>query len=536
MLLRRCVSFLIVGALMMAPVAEVQAVTLTDLVRTDTKTVSRVDFLSWTYTALKVAKGDSKCELPYKRVARTQRAMLCSAKDKNLLQMFGTPTNTTLRKGITRSESLRVLTVLTNFKENEDVTNFKDIETADETQAVMNAIALKWMTPKRSTHFGMKDTLSGAETLSLLQAVTGDTEEEADSITVSIPDRTNSIDIPKAELLDAVWEIVRREYLKSDTIDDDEVAYRALEAMLDALDDPYTTFMRPERASDFQGQIKGEFTGIGAHIILKDELVTVVSPIPGSPAEKAGLKAGDQILFVDGKDLKGLTLEQAILLIRGERGTVVKLKIKRNGNEMDISVTRDLIIVPEIEVQWHGNIPVLKLVQFGNTTETEIRGVAQRALDKNPKGFVLDLRNNGGGLLTAAEEVVSVFVPQGTTYARVKSKLRERGDETQSPPVLPANIKVMVLVNEGSASASEIVAGALQDLKRATIVGTKSFGKGTVQTVISFTTGEAVKITTAEWFTPLGRSIEDTGVIPDLIVEKTDERDEQLLKALDLLK
>lgn len=535
MLLRRCVCLLIASALLAAPVTEVQAVALSSLVRTDAKTISRVDFLSWTYTALRVSKGDPTCALPFKRTARAQRGVLCSANDKGLLQIFGTPSNTTLRKPITRGEALRILTILTNFKEKEDVTEFKDIQTSDETQAVMNAVTLKWMVPVRSTHFGIADPLSGAEVLSLLQAVTGDTDDTT-TITVSIPDRTNSIDIPKAELIDAVWEVVRREYLKSDSINDEEVAYRALEAMLDALDDPYTTFLRPARASDFQGQIKGSFTGIGAHVIEKEGLVTIVSPITGSPAEKAGLKAGDIILLVDGKNLEGLTLEQAISLIRGERGTVVKLHIRRSGNEMDINVTRDLITVPEIDVQWHGSVAVLKLVQFGETTDTEIRSVAIKILEKQPTGLILDLRNNGGGLLTAAEEVASIFLPLGTSYAMVKSKLRERSEDTQSPAVLPASLKVVVLVNEASASASEIVAGALQDLKRATIVGTKTFGKGTVQSVITFTTGEALKVTTAEWHTPLGRSIEETGVVPDVIVEKTEERDDQLLKALTLFR
>lgn len=532
--MQRLIASFLVALGVLVPTTSAFALELQDLVRTDARTVSRADFISWSYTALKLQKTREKCELPYARVPRGLVQTLCDAQSKKILDVFEQSKTYVLRKPITRGEALRVLTLLTHFTERDDVSQYRDVQDSEDVQAVMNATNLKWMVPKSTTNFGIADILSGTEALSLLQAVTGDTEQTT-TITISIPNRSGTIDIPEADLIDAVWEIVRRDYLHSDNIDDQEVAYRALEGMLDALDDPYTTFFRPTRASDFQSQIKGEFTGIGANVIEKDGFVVIVSPLPGSPAEKAGLQAGDQVLKVGTQDLKGLTLEQAISFIRGERGTTAVLSIMRSGNPLVINVVRDVINVPEIEVQWHGTIAVLKLVQFGETTDTKIRSVVQGIAAKNPTGLVLDLRNNGGGLLTAAESVMSTFVPRGTTYAKVKSRLREREETTFNDPVLPSSVKMVVLVNEASASASEIVAGALQDLKRARVVGTKTFGKGTVQEVVGFTGGAAIKLTIAEWFTPLGRTIEHVGLQPDVIID-TDDRDEQLRRALELLR
>lgn len=527
--------FLVVFCASLSPISA-HAVSLTDLVRKDAKTVTRADFLSWSYTALKIAAGRSDCTLPYRRSPRGLKNTLCDAQSRGILDIFGKPSATyVLRNPITRGEALRVLTILTHFEERDDISQYKDVQTSDDTQAVMNATSLKWMVPKSSANFGIKDKLTGTEALSLLQTVTGDHTPPMTQVISVTYDRTATVDIPHADLLDAIWEVVKRDYLHSDNIDEQEVAYRALEGMLDALGDPYTTFLRPERASSLQDQFRGDFMGVGAYVDMKDGKVTIISPIPGSPAERAGLTPGDQVLKVGDKDLAGLTLEQAITFIRGPKGSTAVLTIRRQGNEMIINVVRDTVSVPEIEVQWQGDIAVIKLLQFGDTTDSKIRSIVQTIASKNPKGVVLDLRNNGGGLLSAAETVMSAFIPHGSTYAIVKSKLRERQEQTANDQILPSTVKMIVLVNEASASASEIVAGALQDLGRAKVVGTNTFGKGTVQEIVGFTDGSAAKITIAEWFTPKGRSIEQTGVKPDVLLESED-RDELLRRALDLLR
>jgi hypothetical protein len=224
-------------------------------------------------------------------------------------------------------------------------------------------------------------------------------------------------------------------------------------------------------------------------------------------------------------------VDKAVAYIRGQRGTNVILKIRRSGSEMTITVQREVITIPEISVTWQGDIAILQLTQFGETTEKKIRSTFSEIAAKRPKGIVIDLRNNGGGLLLAADTLMSALVPRGSTVAQVVSPTETSLEKTQDDAVVDPSTKIAVLVNKGSASASEIVAGALQDLKRATIVGKQTFGKGTVQEVIGFRTGEALKLTIAEWLTPNGRHIDKVGVTPDVVVD-SDNRDDQLRRAL----
>lgn len=458
---------------------------------------------------------------------------LCAAQTMGALSVFGSSKQYPLNKPITRGEALEMLTALTDKQEAGDVSGYRDVRTAAEKQAVRNALALKWMVPQSATLFGVSQPLTGIEALSLLQAASGNAVVRTKiTVPVALP---STGDIPHQDVMNAVYELIKRDYLHADALDEEEASYKAIEAMVNSLNDPYSTFFRPEGADDFQSLIKGEISGIGAHVEDKGGVLTVVSPVPGSPAEKVGIQAGDEILEAGGVVLKGMTVEKAVMYIRGERGTSVTLKIRRGGNEMIITVVRDLVTIPEIQVTWQGDIAVVQLSQFGETTERRIRSIFTEISAKNPRGIVLDLRNNGGGLLSAADIVVSNFTPRGTVVARVQSRSDTTEEKTQDEPTVPATTKMVVLVNKGSASASEIVAGALQDLKRATIVGTTTFGKGTVQEVIGFTSGEALKLTIAEWLTPLGRHIDKIGVVPDIVVESGD-RDEQMRRALEVLR
>ncbi len=504
------------------------------IVDTSAKTVTRANFLSWSFIALDLKKEDGKCQLPYTRSPRGLKQTLCSAQTMGALSIFGATAQYTLNRPITRGEALLVLTALTEKQEVFDVSGFKDVKTDAQIQAVRNAMALKWMVPQSSALFGLMQPLTGIETLSLLQAVGGQRTTTTHTITIPV-NLTRESTLPHQDILGAIWDIMMRDYIHADTIDGNEAAYKAIEGMVNSLNDPYSTFFRPAVADDFQSQIKGELSGIGAHVEDKGGIITVVSPLPGSPAFKAGIQAGDEILEAGGVVLKGIGVEKAVTYIRGERGTTVILKLRRNGTEMIVTVTRDTISIPEVQVSWQGDIAVVQLVQFGETTVKRIRSVFTDIQEKNPRGIVLDLRNNGGGLLTAADIVMSNFVPRGTVVAQVKSRSSTTTEKTEDEPTVSPSTKVVVLVNKGSASASEIVAGALQDLKRATIVGTVTFGKGTVQEVIGFRSGEALKLTIAEWLTPLGRHIDKIGVLPDVVVESVD-RDDQMRKALDILR
>lgn len=510
-----------------------------EIVDTSVKTVTRAQFLSWSVEALDVFRESPDCELPFTRVPKGMRTTLCSAKTPGALESFVGSKTYPFNERVTRGEALVILTALTGKRETEiDVSAYKDVRTEREKQAVRNAIVLKWMTPVRANSFGITRPMSGPEVLTLLQAVVGQgVARTPNRITITLPelDRPVSGSLPKQDLLDAIWMILKRDYLHADKISEEEAAYKAAEAIVSSLGDPYTTFFRPAGASDFQQQLKGELSGIGAQVEDKGGIITVIAPLPGSPAEKAGLRPADEILMVGDKLITGLGVEKAVQLIRGEKGTVAELKVRRGGIEMLIRVTRDVISIPEIDVKWQGDIAIVQLTQFGQTTDRQIRSIFADVVKRNPKGVILDLRNNGGGLLHAADMVVSNFVPRGTIVAKVRSTKVTRDEVTEYEATLSPSTKVVVLVNKGSASASEIVAGALQDHKRATIVGTVTFGKGTVQEVLSFPSGEALKITTAEWLTPLERPLDGVGVKPDVMIE-TENRDEQLKKALDLLR
>lgn len=509
---------------------------VSEIVIPSAPTVTRANFLSWSFEVLDLSKGDGSCTLPYARFPRGLKATLCAAQLNGALQVFGSGTQYPLSRPITRGEALVVLTALLNTQEESDVSSFKDVKTDLQKQAVANALALKWMVPVRANLFGTAQRLTGSEAVALLTAVKGGHSVERQTITIHVSPENTGV-LPRQDLFNAVWQIINRDYVKSDKIDADEAAYKAIEAMVNALGDPYSNFFRPTTASDFQSQIKGEISGIGAQIESKSGAIIIVAPLPGSPAERAGLMTGDQIVEASGAVLMGMSLDKAVSFIRGPRGTYVDLLIRRSGSsDMKLRVKRDLISLPEIQVKWQGDIAVVQLSQFGETTEKQIRSIFADVVQKNPRGIVLDLRNNGGGLLTAADTVVSNFLPRGSLVAKVQSRSETTQEKTQDDPTVPSGLKTVVLVNKGSASASEIVAGALQDNGRATIVGTQSFGKGTVQEVISFKTGEGLKLTIAQWLTPLGRPLDGIGVKPDIIVEKTTARDEQMEKALDILR
>jgi carboxyl-terminal processing protease len=496
-------------------------------------TVTRADFMSWTLEVLNFEKSDSTCTLPYARVPRGIKATLCTVQEHDALSVFGSSKTYPLAKPLTRGEALMLLTKLLDESQTADVSAFSDVKTANEKAAVMNAVALSWMRPLRANLFGLNRPITPADVISLLNAVSSSTSSTP-TIHIELKGaKTGSL--PQQELMQAVWDLLQKDYLRQDKVNQDELAYKTIESMVNSLGDPYTTFFRPAGADDFESQIKGEISGIGAQIEDKAGVITVVTPLPGSPAEKAGLMVGDEIIEADGHPLSGIGSDKAVSFIRGERGTTVMLKIRRNGAEMNLSIMRDTISIPEIDVKWQGDIAIVQLMQFGQKTDSEIRSIFSDIVSKHPHGIVLDLRNNGGGLLDAADKVMSNFVPNGTVVAKVQSRNKTTDETTSNDPIVDTSTKVVVLVNKGSASASEIVAGALQDLKRATIVGTQTFGKGTVQEVIGFRGGEALKLTIAEWLTPLGRHLDGVGVKPDIIVDSTD-RNAQLQRALEILR
>lgn len=534
----------------------------------DNQIVSRGDFVRAAIKALDYQTSKSKRQLPYLRIPKALKPYVEVAHDSGALESFGRDLQ--LANGITRGQALAVLVRLKSLTSKE-VVRFRDVRSGTpEADAIAVAQKLNWMMPQSSTHFGVRRMLKGSEAKLLLRRVTGevipdrevperlqpirsstfaptktfkktqvqgkDNKPQTIKISLSGVGTSSSARLPKYQILETVWQYINEHFVYEENIDPEKAAYMAAEALVNSLGDKYSAFLRPAGISNLETQIRGTVTGIGAQVEQKDGILTIVTPLRSSPAEAAGLKPKDEILKADGVDLTTLGFMEAVDRVRGPKGSTVLLTIRRNGNEFEVSVKRDDIKVPEIDIAWQGTIAVVKLLQFGKTTENELRALMEQVQSKNPSGIVLDLRSNPGGLLMAANIVLSNFLPKGSEIASIISRDDTRIDTTTDPPTIRQNIPLIVLVNEGSASASEIVAGALQDHSRATIVGVNTFGKGTVQQVVRFNDESGLKVTIAGWHTPKGIKIDENGIKPDLIVEYTSERDEQMLKALELLR
>jgi len=335
--------------------------------------------------------------------------------------------------------------------------------------------------------------------------------------------------------------LIRFEYVKKD-IDLDKVIQGAIRGMLKTLDDPYTRYMDPEGLKrEQEDMFLGSFGGLGIIISIKDDQLTIISPIEDTPAYRAGIKAGDKIAEIDGKSTEGMALDEAVNILRGEKGTEVTIGIKRENIEevLEITIMRDIIEVKAVKKEVMGrdhNIGYIRITTFNINTDPELKEVLNEfKKDSNIQGIILDLRNNPGGLLDSAIEVASQFIKEGPVV-HIKDRdgivatIESRGNKYPEWPLF-------VLVNEGSASASEIVAGAIQDTGRGKLMGEKTFGKGVVQQVFNLDDGSGIAITTSEYFTPSERSINHIGIEPDILVEPVEdsEQDMQLNKAIQYL-
>jgi carboxyl-terminal processing protease len=520
------------------PLSAIAAPPPADLIRTpDDEYVSRGDFIRASVKMLGFSiTEDSNAKLPFKRVPHALKPYLDIAQEYGALSQFS---NELLHaQSIKRGEALVILMKLMKLASKHDISAYRDISKGtDEGSAVAVALERGWLKSLSDDLYGVRRSLTGRDARLILGRLSREKapEQEPRKITVRIktPER---VEIPQREMLRTIWQVLNNHFLYQEKLDSDEAAYRAAEAIVSSVSDPYTTFLRPKTAKEFQRQIKGEVSGIGAQVEYINEILTIIAPLPGSPALSARLQAGDQILKVDGESIMGVGFLDAVEKVRGPKGSTVLLRIKRGELIMDVEVIRDTIKVPEIDISFQGDIAVVKLIQFGRVTENDLRDMLKTVQSQNPKGIILDLRNNPGGLLHAASIVLSNFLPQGSTVAKIKTRTDELEELTRHDPTINKDVSVVVLVNKGSASASEIVAGTLQDAGRATVVGETTFGKGTVQQVLDFTTGSSIKLTIAEWYTPEGRQIDGKGIKPDIKVATDDERDEQMLRALKILR
>ncbi|TKS59692.1 MAG: peptidase S41 [Nitrospira sp.] len=294
----------------------------------------------------------------------------------------------------------------------------------------------------------------------------------------------------------------------------------AIRGMLATLD-PHSAYMTPEMYKEMQVETKGEFGGVGIQIGVKDSRLAVIAPIEGTPAHRAGIKAGDFIVKVNDDTTKDLTLMDAVQKMRGPKGSKVNLTIQRDGtpDPLVFTLVRDTIKIESVKSKVIENLGYLRLTQFQEATGRDLSKAIKQLREQKVQGTILDLRNNPGGLLTAAVDVSEQFLPSGKLIVYTKSREGKKDEWFAKSKDQMEDLPVIILVNEGSASASEIVAGALQDWGRAVIVGTTSFGKGSVQTILSLGDGSGLRLTTAKYYTPKGRSIQSTGITPDIVVK-----------------
>jgi len=318
----------------------------------------------------------------------------------------------------------------------------------------------------------------------------------------------------------------------------------AIEGMTATYGDPYTIFFPPKETSEFEEEVRGNFEGVGMEIAIKDKILTVVAPLKNSPSENAGMKPGDQILKIDKTFTAGMTVEDAIKHIRGPKGTTVTLTVKRNGGAEEIKIERDVINIPTIDTKLRDDgVFIISLYTFSANSPGLFRGALRDFILSGSDKLVLDLRGNPGGYLEAATDMASFFLPMGKTIVIEDSgaKSKQQPEKSKGYDVFNENLKMAILINEGSASASEILAGALHEHGIAKLVGEKSFGKGSVQELIEITPETSLKVTIARWLTPQGKSISENGLVPDIkisITKKDFEKklDPQMEKAVEILK
>jgi carboxyl-terminal processing protease len=345
---------------------------------------------------------------------------------------------------------------------------------------------------------------------------------------------SDNLTLERRAAISEVWDIIFKDYVDPSRLDSANMSQAAIEGMLKVLDDPYTSYLDPQEYVIGQSALQGNYTGIGAYVTVTDNEITVIAPIADSPADKAGIKAGDVILEIDGQSTADMSLAEAIIKVRGPVGTPVTLTVLHKGDTepMEIEIVRASFDVPSVNFEMKGEMAYIKITDFNENTAGELATVIQNLGEEKAKGIILDLRGNPGGILNTVIDVASSFLSDGivvqvrsnqgdiTTYSVIKDR-----PKTELPMV--------VLVDGNSASGSEVLSGALQDHGRATIAGTTTYGKGSVDALYPLSDGSGLYITIARWLTPNGRLIEGQGIVPDITLTQTG--DDEIQWAIDYL-
>lgn len=335
------------------------------------------------------------------------------------------------------------------------------------------------------------------------------------------------------------WAILEEKYVSKEKLDEKQMLYGAIQGLANSLKDPYTVFLPPEEKKFFESEIRGDFEGVGMEIGIKKGILTVIAPLKGTPAWNAGVKSGDKIFEINGEETRELTLDQAVKKIRGPKGTQVTLTIFREKTDetKKIAIIRDVIKIPTLETEIKGDVFIIRLFNFNQPAIFKFREALRELILSGKNKLIIDLRGNPGGYLEVAVDLTSFFLPMGKIVVQEDFGSGEIKVHRSVGYNIWENQRLVALVDKGSASASEIMAGALRDHKKAVLIGEKTFGKGSVQELVPITGDTSLKVTIAKWLTPNGHSISDEGLTPDIVVETKDGEDKDVIleKAIEYL-
>ena len=337
------------------------------------------------------------------------------------------------------------------------------------------------------------------------------------------------------DIVDEAWDILFRDYVDKDKLDESKLSQGAIKGMVEALDDPYTSYLDPETYQTTITGFEGKYEGIGATVAIRDDQIVIIAPIAGSPADKAGVRAGDKILEIDGESTSGMSLAEAVLLIRGSQGTSVSILVLHQDETepVEIEIVRAEIELDSVLYEMRQDIAYINITHFSEPTDGELSSALESVIAEGATAIILDLRSNPGGLLQSVVDVASHFLTEGVVVSVVSNQGKQTANLVKSKEVT-TDLPMVILVDSFSASGSEVLAGAMQDHERATVAGTITFGKGSVNILRELSDGSGLYVTTARWLTPDGRLIEGEGISPDYELEL--EGEDAIQWAIDYLK